>query len=299
MSTNTEYLDPELLDLDTRSNEELLTLLLQSQQQAIDAVAGVQAGLDAAIADAAKRLISGDGRICFVGAGASGRIAVQDGAELWPTYGWPLSRTCLRIAGGDQALIRSVEGIEDDADAAEADVDALTLDRSDVVVALAASGRSRWTVAWAATAKKAGALCIGIANNPRTPLLSAVDHSLYLDSGTEVLGGSTRMTAGTAQKIVLNLFSTALMIRLNRTYGNLMVDMAAVNAKLDDRRIRMMQAIDPEIDPRSARAALDASEGWVKLAAIVAKGVTVEQGRTLLEQHHGSLRAVLTQLSGH
>lgn len=296
LNKKTEFLDPSLLDLDTRSNWDVLSALLDSQQSAITAVRAVTDVVGDAVDAAVSRLQSSSGRLIMLGAGASGRLAVQDGAELWPTFGWPSNRLHLSIAGGNDALLESVEGVEDDEHNAMNEASKLKLDRSDVVVAVAASGTSTWTVSWLQAAKQRQALCIGIANNPDTPLLNTADHAIFLRSDAEVLGGSTRMAAGTAQKVALNLFSTTLMIRLNRTYGNLMVDMAAVNRKLDDRRVRMLQAIDPEIDEASAVAALDLANGWVKLAAVVVRGQTVEQGKQLLEKHSGSLRAVLSEL---
>ena len=164
---------------------------------------------------------------------------------MWPTFGWPHERLLLRMAGGSTALIQSVEGVEDDFEAANDEASAAELTSNDVVLAIAASGESRWTCEWLSCAKKAGSVAIGIANNADSTLLKLSEYPVYLDSGAEVLAGSTRMAAGTAQKIALNIFSTTLMIRLNRTYGNLMVDMAAVNNKLEKRRIRCLLYTSP------------------------------------------------------
>ena len=237
----TETIDPSLKELDLKSNAEILEILLASQQRAVDALHRAASQLDIAVTEAAARLAYGSGRIVLVGAGASGRLAVQDWAELWPTYGWPPARLLLCMAGGPEALLSSVEGVEDDSAAALVAVEAAAIGPADVVVAVAASGQSPWTCAWLESAKERGALTISMASNAQTRLLLAAQCPVWLDSGAEVLAGSTRMAAGTAQKIALNLFSTTLMIRLNRTYGNLMVDMAAVNRKLDGRRIRLLQ----------------------------------------------------------
>ena len=292
----TESIDPDSADLDLRSTGEVLATLLASQRRGLDAVEVARDALERAVTAAAARLREGEGRLVFAGAGASGRLAVQDGAELWPTFGWPASRLVLAMAGGERALIASVEGVEDDARAARAEAEALALGPADVVVALAASGGSAWTCAWLEAARRCGALGIGLANNADTPLLAAADCPVLLDSGTEVLAGSTRMAAGTAQKVALNLFSTTLMVRLNRTHGNLMVDMAAVNAKLDGRRLRLLRGVLPTIDDKAARAALDAAGGWVKLAALIARGDGTEDARRRLEVHDGSLRAALAAL---
>ena len=296
--TPTERIDPELKDLDLKTNADILDVLLDSQQRAVDAVRRARGALDNAIVAATARLQAGDGRLILVGAGASGRLAVQDGAEMWPTYGWPHERLILCMAGGKDALLASIEGVEDDAEAAVADVTAANVGPQDVVIALAASGQSPWTCAWLEASREAGALTIGMANNPDTRLLLAAECPVWLDSGAEVLAGSTRMAAGTAQKIALNLFSTNLMIRLNRTFGNLMVDMAAVNKKLDQRRIRLLQGVLPAVDDQQAAIAIDAANGWVKLAALIALGETSEQGRQRLAAHGGSLRAAIASIKG-
>ena len=290
----TEHINPQHADLDLQSDDAILSLLLNSQQQAVDAVRAVQPVVAGAVTAAAARLAGHQhGRLILVGAGASGRLAVQDGADLWPTYGWPAERLLLQIAGGEGALLQSIEGVEDDPHDAQQQVQRFKVNQHDVVLGLAASGRSPWTCAWIESARGVGALTIGFSNNADTPLLAAAEHAVLLDSGAEVLAGSTRMAAGTAQKVVLNLFSTLLMIRLNRTHGNLMVDMAATNIKLEDRRIKMMQTVLPELSETDARKALDAANGWVKLAVLIAKGLSRNSGETLLAEQNGSLREAL------
>jgi len=223
-------------------------------------------------------------------------LAIQDGAELWPTFGWPHDRLLLQMAGGREALTRSVEGIEDDSELALLQVQKANINAHDVVLALAASGQSAWTVQWVQAARAAGALTVAMANNANTPLLASAEFSVLLDSGAEVLAGSTRMAAGTAQKAALNIFSTALMVRLNRTYGNLMVDMAAVNTKLDARRVRMLQTILPEIEESEAHKAIIAAEGWVKLAVLLAKGIDKNLAIEMLNKTQGSLRSALAAI---
>ncbi len=294
--TNTEAINRSMLDLDLRSNSAILQALLASQQCAVDAVSQVEPLLDAAVEAAALRLREGNGRIVLAGAGASGRIAVQDGAELWPTYSWPNERLLCVMAGGNEALVGSIEGVEDDAIAAATQVEKFAIGVQDVVVGVAASGTSAWTCSWLKVAAERGALCIGIANNAQTPLLEIANHPLFLDTGPEVLAGSTRMSAGTAQKIILNLFSTTLMIRLNRTYGNLMVDMGAVNNKLDTRRVRLLQAILPDVSDDKAQESLVKAGGWIKLAVLLAAGGSEEQSRECLTRYSGSLRASLKEL---
>ena len=163
---------------------------------------------------------------------------------------------------------------------------------------MAASGKTPWTCAWVEESRKRGALTVGFANNPDAPLLSLAEFGIYLDSGAEVLAGSTRMAAGTTQKIALNVFSTALMVKLNRTYGNLMVDMAASNAKLQTRRRVMLQQIVPELSDTDAIAALDSASGHVKVAALLAHGLSAEKANELLIDKQGSLRKALQHLAG-
>lgn len=293
-TTQTESIDTSLNTLDLQSNEQVLEHLLVSQQKAVTAVRNAKPALDQAVSLAAARLSDGEGRLVLAGAGASGRLAVQDGAELWPTFGWPQTRLLLCMAGGSTALLSSVEGVEDDAAAAISDVQSARINAADVVIAVAASGESAWTCGWLEQARAQGAFTIGLANNAGTRLLSKADCPIWLDTGGEVLAGSTRMAAGTAQKIALNLFSTTLMIRLNRTYGNLMVDMAAVNKKLDKRRIRLLQGVLPDVSDSDAQAAIDKADGWVKLAVLIALGDPVQSAKSRLDDCRGSLREAIS-----
>ena len=294
----TESTDNGLPPLDEQSSVSLVTSLVDSQREALQRLLFVSDSLAAAVDAAAERLASGSGRLVLAGAGASGRLCVQDGAELWPTFGWPHERLELVMAGGAAALLESIEGVEDDAQAARRQVAELGVRRDDVVVGVAASGRSPWTVAWLEAATRAGALTIGFSGNVNTPLITAAVHGIALGSGPEVLAGSTRLAAGTAQKTTLNAFSTALMVRLNRTYGNLMVDMAARNAKLDDRRRGMVKSILPELGDIEIDAALELADGWVKLAVLLAVGDSPDQGRARLREHAGSLRMALQAALG-
>lgn len=294
--TATETILSDFADLDTRDTSDVIAALLASQQQAVEAVQRVHIELGAAVDQAAQVLRHGEGRLVMVGAGASGRLAVQDGAEMWPTFGWPSERLLLSMAGGQKALLHSIEGVEDDADDAGRLVAQAAINASDVVICVAASGRSPWTCEWAAQASARGALTIGLSGNADAPLLAAVSIGIHLSSGAEVLAGSTRMAAGTAQKIALNLLSTTLMVRLNRTYGNLMVDMAASNTKLDVRRIAMLQTILPNLTAAHAERALAGANGHVKQAALIAKGLSVTEAEQLLHANDGSLRAALESL---
>jgi len=185
ISDQTESIDTDLSDLDLQPTESILSLLLASQNRAITAVAKASAAIDVAVEEAMHRLATGEGRLVLVGAGASGRIAIQDGAELWPTFGWPATRLLLCMAGGDAALLHSVEGAEDDHEDAIKQVTEHGINAFDVVVAVAASGTSTWTCAFLSESGQQGALTIGMANNSQTPLLESAKCPILLETGDD------------------------------------------------------------------------------------------------------------------
>jgi len=232
------------------------------------------------------------GRLVYAGAGTSGRLAVQDGAELMPTFSWPEERLVLLMAGGRDALVRSVEGAEDEIHLAAQLVQQHAVDSRDVLIAVAASGTTAFTVSCLREAKRRGALTIGIANNAGTPILEESDHPIWLDTGAEPIAGSTRLKAGTAQKIALNLLSTLLMILMGRIYNGLMVDVQAVNQKLVRRSEDMLIRLTG-CSRDAARAALPRAHGSVKLAVMLLHGCDPERGAQLLDQAHGRLRSAL------
>jgi N-acetylmuramic acid 6-phosphate etherase len=275
-------------DADTWPTEKSLAAMLDSQMAAFAAVRNALPALSGAATAAATRLERG-GRLIYAGAGASGRLAVQDGVELHPTFGWPRERLHYLIAGGEQALVQSIEGAEDDAAAAALAVERLALEDTDVVVAVAASGRTTFTCAVQRRARTAGALTIGIANNPATPLLDEAAIPVLLATGPEFLAGSTRMTAGTAQKIALNLFSTQTMIALGRVYQGFMVDVVPTNAKLVARAKGIVAAVTG-CAPGEAEALWGRAGGDVKLAVLLADGLGLEEAKACLEAAHGNLR---------
>jgi len=291
----TESFDPRYRGLDARDDAGVLAALLSAQGDALASVGAVAPSLAAAARAVAARLGRGNGRLVYAGAGTSARLGVQDGVELVPTFGWPRERLGFLVAGGMAALTIAVEGAEDDEAAGARDARTLDLGPADVTVALSASGRTPYTLAACRAARAAGALTIGLANNPGAPLLAAAEHGILLDSGPEPIAGSTRMGAGTAQKVALNLLSTLAMMRLGRVYDGLMVDMMATNAKLEERARRMVAAI-AGVDEAAAAAALAAAGGHVKTAALVAHGLPTDAARLLLDDHDGDLRAALARL---
>jgi N-acetylmuramic acid 6-phosphate etherase len=233
--------------------------------------------------------------LVYAGAGTSGRLAVQDGAELMPTFSWPEERLVLLMAGGREALLRSIEGAEDEQAWAERLVQQHVIDSKDVLIAVAASGTTPFTLTCLREAKRRGALTIGIANNRGTPLLTEADYPIFLDTGAEPIAGSTRLKAGTAQKIALNLLSTLLMIQLGHVYDGLMVDVQAVNEKLVRRSKDMLVRITG-CSPEAARGALQRGHGSVKLAVMMLNGCNAEEGARLLDRSRGHLRSALAQI---
>ena len=283
----TERVSPRYHDIDAWPTRDALDAMLEGQLAAVAAVRPVLPALALAIDEAAAR-IGETGRLVYAGAGTSGRVAVQDGAELPPTFNWPGERLIFAMAGGAEALTRSIEGAEDDVAAAERQMVDANIGHQDVVLGVAASGTTPFTIAVLQKASSLGALTIGISNNAGAPLLAAARHQILTATGTEVVAGSTRMKAGTAQKIVLNLFSTGLMIKLGRTYRGRMVEMSARNIKLDTRALAMIAEL-AGCDDAQARAALAESGGDLKLAILVASGLTISDARRSLTEHKGRL----------
>ncbi len=290
----TETVSEAYRGIDTWPGARILDVMLDGKLAAVAAVRAALPALDVAAEQAVERLKRG-GRLVYAGAGTSGRIALQDGVELTPTFGWPADRLVYLMAGGARAVTESVEGAEDDAGAAAAEVDAAAVGPDDVVLALAASGTTPYSVAVARRARERGALTIGIANNAGTPLLEAAEHPVLLETGAEVIGGSTRMKAGTAQKVVLNLFSSLVMIKLGHVYDGYMVDVLATNDKLVRRSRRMLMALT-EADESTAQDALDRSDGHVKTAVLVVGGCSPDDARERLSAAGGDLRAALAAL---
>ncbi|MBV8750403.1 MAG: N-acetylmuramic acid 6-phosphate etherase [Candidatus Eremiobacteraeota bacterium] len=285
----TETLDPATAKIDELDGVALASLLVDAHRGAVDAALAAAPQIARAtevVVDAIER----GGRIVLVGAGTSGRLAVLDAAELPPTFGVDPGLVEGRIAGGDAALRRAIEGAEDDADAGLRAVDDVT--REDVVIGVSASGGAPFVRAAVLAARERGARTIGIVNAPSGPLAADADVGIVAATGAEPLQGSTRMRAGTAQKIVLNAISTGAMVRLGKTYGNRMVDLVATNAKLRARSERLVRDIaGPHAD---ARALLDAAGGSVKLAIVMARrGVDRAEAERLLRAAHGRLAGVI------
>ena len=261
---NTESASPRYSTIDLWDPGEALDAMIEGQLSAVAAVHAARGALAVAAQAVEARLRNG-GRLVYAGAGTSGRLAVQDGAELLPTFGWPPDRLLVLLAGGDDALLRAVEGAEDDTEFAARLVREHQLGAQDVLIAVAASGTTPFTVTTLREARRAGAATIGIANNRETPLLIEAEHPVLLDTGAEPIAGSTRMKAGTAQRVALTVLSSLVMIRLGRVYRGLMVEIQGVNSKLARRSEDILMQLTG-IDRNAARKALSATGGNLRAA---------------------------------
>jgi N-acetylmuramic acid 6-phosphate etherase len=267
---------------------ESLAAMLDAQQAAFAAVRQALPQLTMAVQSAVARLRR-SGRLVYVGAGSSGRLAVQDGVELWPTFAWPQDRLVYLVAGGTDALVRSKEGAEDDAAAGSAEIAAHAVGPDDVVIGVAASGTTAYTRSAIRAARERGALTVGMACNPSAPLLAEAEIGVLLHTGPEFLAGSTRMAAGTAQKMALNLLSTQLMMELGRIYDGLMVHVVPSNAKLVERAVRMVSALTAAA-PEDARTAYDGAGHSIPLAVLLLDGLDEVEARDRLAAAGGDLR---------
>jgi len=287
----TEQISPRYAELDSWPAAEMIAAMYEGQLAAAAAVRGALGAIAVAVENAVPALQRG-GRIVYAGAGTSGRIAVQDGTELPPTYDWPADRLVFAIAGGLDAIVRSVEGAEDNEVAgAQAMADA-KIGANDVVIGVAASGTTPFTIGALRAATASGAVTIAIANNPDAPLFEVARHRIMADTGSEVIAGSTRMKAGTAQKIVLNLFSTAVMVKLGRVYRGLMVDMRARNAKLRRRAEAIVREI-ARCSPAEAARYIEQADGDLKTAILLGFGLGRSEAAELLQRHAGNLRSAI------
>jgi N-acetylmuramic acid 6-phosphate etherase len=284
----TERSSPRFSAIDLWDPADILESMIEGQFAAVAAVHAARPALERAAVAMEERL-RGGGRIVYAGAGTSGRLAVQDGAELMPTFSWPAERLVLLMAGGRDALVRAVEGAEDEAEAAAALVTRHEIGERDVLTAVAASGTTPFTLGCLREAGSRGALTIGIANNPDTPILNEAEHPIWLDTGAEPIAGSTRMKAGTAQRVALTMLSSLVMIRLGRVYEGLMVDVQASNEKLVRRSETILAQLTGHGRDR-VRDALRQAKGSVKLALLLLEGTGIDQAIAALDQANGDLR---------
>jgi len=288
----TEQVNPDSLNLDQLSALELVDLFNSEDQKAVAAVAAAKVQLAEAIERTAERLHQG-GRLFYVGAGTSGRLGVLDAAECPPTFCTPPELVQGIIAGGAGALVRSSEDLEDRAQDGEAAIAQRQVTQLDVVVGITAGGTTPYVHGALSAARQRGALTIFMACVPQEQVSIDVDIDIRLLTGPEVLAGSTRLKAGTATKLTLNILSTGVMVKLGKVYGNRMVDVAVTNQKLRDRALRILQDLTG-LSRETANLLLERSGKWVKLALLMHwTGLEKEAGDRLLADHQGNLRAAV------
>jgi len=274
---------------------EALTILAQGQVAAAEAVSGAIPEIARGAALMAATIANG-GRLIYAAAGSSGLMALADALELPGTYGIQREQISIMFAGGAAALTDMVGGPEDDANTARAEIAQIGVRSGDCIIAVTASGSTPYPMAAVAAAREAGAKCIGIANNAASPLFELVEVAICLPTPPEVIAGSTRMGAGTAQKIALNMMSTMMAVHLGEVHDGFMVNVVADNIKLRIRARAMIMAISG-VDETAADRALEAAGGAVKLAIVLASGIAdAPSAAALLKLHGGKLRPALASL---
>jgi N-acetylmuramic acid 6-phosphate etherase len=291
----TERRNPDSVDLDLMSTRDMLTVINEADRRVPAAVAAVLDEIAESV-DLAVAALRGGHRVHYFGAGTSGRLGVLDAAELAPTFNSPRHWFCAHLAGGPEAMWRAVEDAEDDEPGGAAEA-ADCVRPGDVVVGLAASGRTPYVLGALAAAGAQGASTVLLCANPEADAASSVDVFIGVDTGPEVVTGSTRMKAGTAQKLVLNTFSTAVMVRLGRVYSNLMIDMVATNAKLRGRMIEILMEATGCAE-EICQAALNEADGDLKAALVsLVSGVGIPAARAALARSADQVRGALALLA--
>jgi len=289
----TEAANPAWAEIDTWPTGRLVAGMIDADRGLYDAVASCEDAITAAVDGIVERMSRG-GRLIYMGAGTAGRLGVLDASEIPPTFGTDPSLVVGVIAGGSTAVTQAVENAEDDLEAgAQAMVD-LDVGETDTLVGIASSGRTPYVLGGLAEASRRGAMTIGLTNNAGSAVGDASDIAIEVVVGPEFIAGSTRLRSGTSQKLVLNLLSTLTMVKLGKTYGNLMVDLRATNEKLRVRAVRTVVAATGASEAEAA-AAVQGAEGSVKTAILmVLAGVDAAEARARLSAANGHLRAALT-----
>ena len=291
--TTTETRNPLTIQLDQMTVVELLHVMNSEDRLVPEAIARVIPEIASAVGLVVDALRKG-GRLVYLGAGTSGRLGVLDAAECPPTFGTPPELVIGLLAGGTEAMFHAVEGAEDSTERAISDLERIDFTAADVLVGIAASGRTPYVIAGLAHARRLGAATVSIACNPGAPVSAEAQVAIELDNGPEVLTGSTRLKAGTSQKLVLNMISTAAMVRLGKVYGNLMVDVQPTNEKLVDRAVRIVAEATGCPDDEAQRA-LDASGGHAKTAIVmILRGVGAPEARERLHRADGFVRQAIS-----
>lgn len=288
----TESRNPASTAIDTLSTLDMLSVINTEDQKVAQAVARILPQIAQAV-DTISAAFARQGRLIYCGAGTSGRLGILDASECPPTFGTPPEQVIGLIAGGQRAILQAVENAEDNPQAAQDDLQRHHLSARDVVVGIAASGRTPYVLGALRYARTVGATCIALSCNPDSPMAALADIVLAPIVGPEVITGSSRMKAGTAQKLILNMLSSAAMIRSGKVYGNLMVDVEATNAKLVERQIRIVMEAG-SCDRARAITALEQSQHQCKTAIVmVLTGLSADEAQALLNHHQGFIRSAL------
>ena len=289
---NTEQQNKNSLEIDQFSVLKILETINNEDQTVATAVKKVLPDIEVVVSFAKKSLGSG-GRVFYIGAGTSGRLGVLDASECPPTYSVPSDWFIGLIAGGDDALRRSIEGAEDDQFQAEEDLEKYNISSNDLLIGISCSGAAKYVISALEYAKKKSAKTVYLITNPAPYLSTSVDKVIAVDTGPEIVAGSTRMKAGTATKMILNMISTTTMISMGKVYGNLMVDLMAVNEKLVDRGARIIKKITGESYEKSLETLINANKS-VKIAIVmIVKSCDAIEAKNLLDNANGMLRKVI------
>ncbi|MDU3397259.1 MAG: N-acetylmuramic acid 6-phosphate etherase [Clostridiales bacterium] len=287
----TESRNPKTLELDKMSVRELLTVMNEEDRNVYKAVKEVIPEIEKTVHAVVDALGRG-GRLIYTGAGTSGRLGILDAVECVPTFS-TMDEVKGIIAGGEQAFVRAKEGAEDSREDGAGDLEAINVCERDVVVALSASGRTPYCLGALEYARKNGACCVGLSCNRPAVLSAYSDIAIEVDAGPEILTGSTRLKAGTAEKLILNMISTAAMVGIGKVYKNLMVDMKATNLKLEDRTRRIVQ-MACECTEETAEKALTKAMGDIKAAIVMIEtGISLEEAERRLSLNNGFVRRCL------
>lgn len=292
----TEQVDTSLCGFDTWSPAQMAHTFLAAQTASLAAVMVVEESIARASVLIAQRLRHSQGRLLYVGAGSAGMQACIDGVELPATFGWPYERLGLVLAGGLECLLHDKGQVEDDTEAATKEVQTLKIQADDVIIAVTASGSTPYTLTVSELAKQQGALVIGVTNTSTSLLQNIADHTIGIESGMEIVAGSTRMVAGTTQKMVLNTLSTLVMAQLGYLYDNLMVNMRVTNKKLRKRAVDITQRITGEHDLARIENGLEQANYHIPLAVLCIRGVERTKAESLLTKYNNQLRAALAEI---
>ena len=289
---NTEQQNTKSLNIDSVSVEKVLQTINQEDQTVAQAVKKAIPEIESVVHLTTGSMREG-GRVFYIGAGTSGRLGVLDASEIPPTYSAPEKWFIGIIAGGDRALRKSIEGAEDQPESAVKDLDPFGINDKDVVIGISCSGAAAYVVSALEYARKLGSKTVYLVTNPDPYKIAEVDIVIVVDTGPEIITGSTRMKAGTATKMVLNMISTATMVQLGKVYGNLMVDLMAVNEKLIDRGMRIIMQLTG-LDRKDALERLKEAKMSVKKAVVMeTKSIPLQETERLLKKVKGSLRKAL------